>query len=123
MVDLKLQIPVIGEVEVDQETLAAIDRGICDADNGRTVSLEEVRGMTSPVDFQVRISKTALAEFEEILAYSWAKFPVRCRAVRQFPTQSRRSSQELSLHRKSCVAHTRCAPTRAYANPDLLQSG
>jgi plasmid stabilization system protein ParE len=27
------------------------------------------------VDFQVRITKAALADFEEILAYSWAKFP------------------------------------------------
>ena len=30
------------EVAVDAETLAAIDRGIKDADEGRTVSLEEV---------------------------------------------------------------------------------
>ena len=27
------------------------------------------------MDFQVRISKAALADFEEILAYSWAEFP------------------------------------------------
>jgi plasmid stabilization system protein ParE len=27
------------------------------------------------VDFQIRISEAALADFEEILAYSWAKFP------------------------------------------------
>jgi plasmid stabilization system protein ParE len=27
------------------------------------------------VDFQVRISEAALADFEEILAYSWANFP------------------------------------------------
>jgi plasmid stabilization system protein ParE len=27
------------------------------------------------VDFEVRITKGALAEFEEILAYSWANFP------------------------------------------------
>ena len=31
MVDLKLQVPVTEEVEVDAETLAAIDRGIKDA--------------------------------------------------------------------------------------------
>ena len=31
------------EVEVDQETLAAIDRGIKAADEGRVVPLEEVR--------------------------------------------------------------------------------
>jgi plasmid stabilization system protein ParE len=27
------------------------------------------------VDFQIRITETALADFEEILAYSWANFP------------------------------------------------
>ena len=43
MVDLKLQVPVTEEVEVNSETLAAIDRGIKDADEGRTVSIEEVR--------------------------------------------------------------------------------
>jgi predicted transcriptional regulator len=31
------------EVTLDAETLAAIDRGIKDADAGRTVSLDEVR--------------------------------------------------------------------------------
>lgn len=31
------------EVEVDQETVAAIDRGIQAADEGRVVPLEEVR--------------------------------------------------------------------------------
>jgi len=45
MVDLKLQVPATEEVEVDSETLAAIDRGIKAADEGRTVSLEEVREM------------------------------------------------------------------------------
>jgi len=43
MTDLKLEVPVIEEVEVDAETLAAIDRGIADADAGRVVPLEEVR--------------------------------------------------------------------------------
>ena len=43
MFDLKLHIPVTKEVEVGAETLGAIDRGIADADNGRTVSIEEVR--------------------------------------------------------------------------------
>ena len=43
MVDLKLQVPVTEEVEVNSETLAAIDRGIKDADEGRTVSIDEVR--------------------------------------------------------------------------------
>ena len=45
MVDLKLQVPATEEVEVDSETLAAIDRGIKAADEGRTVPLEEVREM------------------------------------------------------------------------------
>jgi predicted transcriptional regulator len=43
MLDLKLQVPATDEVEVSPETLAAIDRGIADADNGRTVPIEEVR--------------------------------------------------------------------------------
>jgi predicted transcriptional regulator len=43
MVDLKLQLPATDKVAVDTETLAAIDRGIKDADEGRTVSIDEVR--------------------------------------------------------------------------------
>jgi predicted transcriptional regulator len=43
MVNLKLEIPVVKEVEVDAKTLAAIDRGLADADDGRVVPLEEVR--------------------------------------------------------------------------------
>ena len=43
MVDLKMEVPAIGEVEVDKETLAAIDRGIDDADAGRSLSTEEAR--------------------------------------------------------------------------------
>ena len=45
MIDLKLEIPVTDKVKVDAETLAAIDRGIKDADEGRTVSIDEVREM------------------------------------------------------------------------------
>jgi predicted transcriptional regulator len=45
MVDLKLQVPVTEEVEVDAETLAAIDEGIRDAEAGRTVPIDEVRKM------------------------------------------------------------------------------
>ena len=45
MVDLKLRVPVTDKVEVDAETLAAIDRGIKDADAGRTVSIDDVRQM------------------------------------------------------------------------------
>jgi predicted transcriptional regulator len=45
MVDLKLQVPATDKVAVDTETLAAIDRGIKDADEGRTVSIDEVRKM------------------------------------------------------------------------------
>jgi predicted transcriptional regulator len=43
MADLKLEVPVTDEVEVDDKTLAVIDRGIADADAGRAVALEEVR--------------------------------------------------------------------------------
>jgi len=45
MVDLKLQVPVTDKVQVDAETLAAIDRGIKDAGEGRTVSIDDVRKM------------------------------------------------------------------------------
>ena len=45
MVDLKLDVPVTEEIEVDGEALAAIDRGIEDADEDRTVSLDDVRKM------------------------------------------------------------------------------
>jgi predicted transcriptional regulator len=43
MADLKLEVPVTEEVEVDAKTLAAIDRGVADADEGRVIPLEEVR--------------------------------------------------------------------------------
>jgi len=45
MADLKFHIPVTEEVEVDRETSAAIDRSIKEADQGRTVSVEEAREM------------------------------------------------------------------------------
>jgi len=45
MVDLKLQVPVTDEVEVDAETLASIDRAVQAASEGRTYSSDEVRGM------------------------------------------------------------------------------
>ena len=45
MVDLRLQVPATDKVEVDAETLAAIDLGIKDADDGRTVSIDEARKM------------------------------------------------------------------------------
>ena len=59
MVDLKLQVPITEEVEVDTETLAAIDRGIKAADEGRTLPLEEVRKMIpkSIAKFESRISR------------------------------------------------------------------
>ncbi len=45
MLDLKLEVPAMDTVEVDDETLAAIDRGIESADKGDTVSLAEVWAM------------------------------------------------------------------------------
>lgn len=45
MVDLKLHVPATDKVAVDAETLAAIDRGIKDADEGRTVSMDDARKM------------------------------------------------------------------------------
>ena len=45
MQDLKLQVSVTDEVEIEADTLAAIDRGIKGADEGRTASLEEGRKM------------------------------------------------------------------------------
>ena len=41
VIDLGWDIPETEQVAVDAETLAAIDRGIKDADEGRTVSLDE----------------------------------------------------------------------------------
>jgi len=43
MADLKLEVPVTKEVEVDAKTSAAIERGVADPDGGRVVPLEEVR--------------------------------------------------------------------------------
>jgi len=43
MTDLKLQVPVTEEVEVDDDTLAAIDRGLKAFKEGRVVSSEEAR--------------------------------------------------------------------------------
>ena len=45
MQDLRLQVRATDEVKVDAATLAAIDRGVKAADEGRTVSIEEARKM------------------------------------------------------------------------------
>jgi predicted transcriptional regulator len=45
MKDLGWDIPATEEVEVDEETLAAIDRGIEAANEGRTIPIEQVREM------------------------------------------------------------------------------
>ncbi len=45
MRDLKWDEPETEEVEVDEETLAAIDRGIEAVNEGRTIPLEQVREM------------------------------------------------------------------------------
>jgi predicted transcriptional regulator len=43
MVDPKLQEPATDKVQVDAETVAGIERGVADADAGRTVPIEDVR--------------------------------------------------------------------------------
>ena len=45
MIDLKMEQPVTEEVEVDSETLAAIDIGIKAADEDEMVYLDDVRKM------------------------------------------------------------------------------
>ena len=45
MADLNFQQPATEPVEVDAETMLAIQRGIEDADAGRSVPIEEVRSM------------------------------------------------------------------------------
>jgi hypothetical protein len=43
MADLKSNLPITDEVHVDSETLAAIDRGRKDAENGEAILVDEVR--------------------------------------------------------------------------------
>ena len=43
MKDFKLEVPVTEEVTVDVETSAGINRGIEDAEAGRTITLDEAR--------------------------------------------------------------------------------
>jgi len=45
MEDLHFEVPATDEVDVDPDALAGIDRGIQDADAGRTVSLDDARKM------------------------------------------------------------------------------
>ena len=45
MADLKLDQPETAQVEVDEEALAAIDRGLKAAQEGRSVPLDDVREM------------------------------------------------------------------------------
>ena len=45
MIDLKLETMASKEIEIDSDTLAAIDNGTKAADEGRTVPLDEVRKM------------------------------------------------------------------------------
>ena len=47
--DLDFSEPVPLTAEEDEETLAAIDRSLQTADEGRTVSVEEYREMISPL--------------------------------------------------------------------------
>ncbi len=75
MIDLKWEVPVTEEVAVDAETLAAIDRGIKDAGEGRTVSLDEAEQLIPQWIAKFESQKLCLADFEQILAYSWLEFP------------------------------------------------
>lgn len=59
----------------DDATLAAIDRGIRDADEGRTVPVEEVRKMIPERISKFESRKITIADFEEILDYSLTNFP------------------------------------------------
>jgi hypothetical protein len=61
MIDLKLDAPVTETVEVDDETRGAIERGTKDADEGRTVSIDEVRRMIPEwfSNFESRISRVS----------------------------------------------------------------
>jgi predicted transcriptional regulator len=43
MADSRFDLPATDEIELDEDTLAAIDRGIEDCENGRWVSLEDAR--------------------------------------------------------------------------------
>lgn len=45
--DWKFDIPATEDVEVDAETAAAIEQGISDANEGRTVRLDEARLLVS----------------------------------------------------------------------------
>lgn len=43
MIDHEMEVPAIDEIEVDADTSAAIEKGIADAEAGRTVALDDVR--------------------------------------------------------------------------------
>ncbi len=45
MKDLKFDVPATQQVRVDERTSAAIRKGIEDADQGRTVSLDEAQAL------------------------------------------------------------------------------
>ena len=48
--------------EEDEETLAAIDEGVRDADEGRTVPIAEVRKQFARVDYRFVFTKRALSD-------------------------------------------------------------
>jgi predicted transcriptional regulator len=63
MAELRLDHPVPMTEEEDVATLAAIDQGIQDADEGRVVSAEEVRQRV-----QQRLSKSSTPKKHQLLA-------------------------------------------------------
>ncbi|HME00212.1 MAG TPA: hypothetical protein VKM93_23130 [Terriglobia bacterium] len=62
--ELDTKPPVDLTEQEDEETLAAIDRGIADADTGRVTPIEEVEKMLPQVDFKILLSDEALRSFQ-----------------------------------------------------------
>lgn len=63
------------EVEVDEETAAAMALGIKQADEGRTVPLEDVRKMIPEWIAKFESRPQALADLETVAAWSWTTYP------------------------------------------------
>ncbi len=62
MLGLKPEVPVTDEVEARTDALVAIDCGITEADEGRTVPIRGSAKTNSRVDFQIRVAEAVLAD-------------------------------------------------------------